>query len=72
LRSEIHFPRSLSPPATTAGSVSNLTRDYLPVTANDDVAISTRVNKPENDDSTLLDRTGDPFDVWAHLNGEAQ
>jgi putative SOS response-associated peptidase YedK len=28
-------------------------------------AISTRVNKPENDDRSLLDRTGDPFDVWA-------
>jgi putative SOS response-associated peptidase YedK len=29
--------------------------------------ISTRVNKPENDDPSLLDRTGDPFDVWAPL-----
>jgi putative SOS response-associated peptidase YedK len=29
--------------------------------------ISTRVNKPENDDHSLLDRTGDPFDVWAPL-----
>ena len=29
--------------------------------------ISTRVNKPENDDTTLLDRTGDAFDVWAPL-----
>ena len=29
--------------------------------------ISTRVNKPENDDATLLDRTGDAFDVWAPL-----
>jgi putative SOS response-associated peptidase YedK len=27
--------------------------------------ISTRVNKPENDDPSLLDRTGDPFDLWA-------
>jgi putative SOS response-associated peptidase YedK len=25
------------------------------------------VNKPENDDPTLLDRTGDPFKVWAPL-----
>lgn len=35
--------------------------------------ISTRVNKPENDGPTLLDRTGDPFDVWAPLpsNGRA-
>jgi putative SOS response-associated peptidase YedK len=29
--------------------------------------ISTRVNKPENDDPKLLDRTGDAFDVWAPL-----
>jgi putative SOS response-associated peptidase YedK len=29
--------------------------------------ISTRVNKPENDDPSLLDRTGDPFEVWAPL-----
>jgi putative SOS response-associated peptidase YedK len=29
--------------------------------------ISTRVNKPENDDATLLERTGDPFDAWATL-----
>ena len=29
--------------------------------------ISTRVNKPENDDPSLLDRIGDPFDVWAPL-----
>jgi putative SOS response-associated peptidase YedK len=29
--------------------------------------ISTRVNKPENDDAALLDRTGDPFNVWAPL-----
>jgi hypothetical protein len=27
-----------------------------------------RVNKPENDDATLLDRTGDPFNVWAPLD----
>jgi putative SOS response-associated peptidase YedK len=26
--------------------------------------ISTRVNKPENDDPTLLERIGDPFEVW--------
>ena len=30
--------------------------------------ISTRVNKPENDDPTLLERTGDPFEVWAPLD----
>jgi hypothetical protein len=30
--------------------------------------ISMRVNKPENDDATLLDRTGDPFNVWAPLD----
>ena len=29
--------------------------------------ISTRVNKPENDDPSLLDRIGDPFNVWAPL-----
>jgi putative SOS response-associated peptidase YedK len=29
--------------------------------------ISTRVNKPENDDPSLVDRTGDPFDLWAPL-----
>jgi len=32
--------------------------------------ISTRVNKPENDDATLLERTGDPFDVWAPLTSK--
>ena len=32
--------------------------------------ISTRVNKPENDDAKLLDRTGDPFNVWAPLTLE--
>ena len=30
--------------------------------------ISTRVNSPANDDPSLLDRTGDPFDVWAPLS----
>jgi len=34
--------------------------------------ISTRVNKPENDDPSLLDRTGDPFDVWAPLKCEGR
>jgi hypothetical protein len=29
--------------------------------------ISQRVNKPENDDAALLDRTGDPFNVSAPL-----
>jgi putative SOS response-associated peptidase YedK len=29
--------------------------------------ISTRVNKPENDDASLLDRIADPFEVWAPL-----
>jgi len=35
--------------------------------------ISVRVNTPDNDDPSLLDRTGDPFDVWAPLpsNGTA-
>ena len=33
--------------------------------------ISTRVNKPENDDPSLLDRTGDPFEVWAPLEKES-
>src|SRR5262245_43312365 len=34
--------------------------------------ISTRVNKPENDDPSLLERVGDPFDVWAPLRSEAE
>jgi putative SOS response-associated peptidase YedK len=34
--------------------------------------ISTRVNKPDNDDPSLLDRTGDPFDVWAPLRAEGR
>ena len=34
--------------------------------------ISTRVNKPENDDPSLLDRVGDPFDVWAPLRSEGR
>ena len=34
--------------------------------------ISKRVNKPENDDVTLLDRTGDPFNVWAPLRSEGR
>ena len=33
--------------------------------------ISTRVNKPENDDATLLDRIVDPFNVWAPLEAKA-
>jgi hypothetical protein len=28
-------------------------------------AISTRVNKPENDDPTILERVGDLSEVWA-------
>ena len=32
--------------------------------------VSTRVNKPENDDPSLLDRTGDPFNVWEPLKSE--
>ena len=34
--------------------------------------ISTRVNKPENDDPSLLDRTADSFDVWAPLRAEGR
>ena len=34
--------------------------------------ISARVNKPENDDPSLLDRTGDPFDVWAPLKSDGR
>ena len=34
--------------------------------------ISTRVNKPENDDPSLVDRTGDPFDLWAPLRSEGR
>ena len=26
--------------------------------------ISTRVNKPENEDASLLDQVADPFEVW--------
>jgi len=29
------------------------------------------VNKPENDDPTLLERTGNAFDVWAPLAKES-
>ncbi|MCP4289321.1 MAG: SOS response-associated peptidase [Gammaproteobacteria bacterium] len=32
--------------------------------------ISTRANKPENDDPAILDRTGEPLDVWAPLRSE--
>jgi putative SOS response-associated peptidase YedK len=32
--------------------------------------ISTPVNKPENDDPSLLDRAGDMFHVWAPLRSE--
>jgi putative SOS response-associated peptidase YedK len=34
--------------------------------------ISKRVNKPENDDPSLLDRTDGPFNVWAPLKCEAR
>jgi putative SOS response-associated peptidase YedK len=34
--------------------------------------ISTRVNKLENDDPSLLDRIGDPFNVWAPLRSEGR
>jgi putative SOS response-associated peptidase YedK len=34
--------------------------------------ISTRVNKPENDDPSLLDRAGDPFEIWAPLRSEGR
>ena len=34
--------------------------------------ISRRVNKPENDDPSLLDRTGDVFDMWAPLKCEGR
>jgi len=34
--------------------------------------ISTRVNAPENDDPSLLDRTADPCDVWAPLRSEGR
>ena len=33
--------------------------------------ISTRVNKPENDDASILDRAAEPFDWQAPLNGAA-
>jgi putative SOS response-associated peptidase YedK len=32
--------------------------------------ISTRVNNPDNDDSSLLDRTVDAFEVWAPLSSD--
>jgi SOS response associated peptidase (SRAP) len=34
--------------------------------------ISTRVNKPENDDPSLLDRTTDLRDAWAPLSSNGQ
>jgi putative SOS response-associated peptidase YedK len=34
--------------------------------------ISRRVNTPENDDPSLLDRTADPSDVWAPLRSEGR
>ena len=34
--------------------------------------ISTRVNKPENDDPSLLERSGDPFEVWAPLDHQSE
>jgi hypothetical protein len=34
--------------------------------------ISTRVNKPENNDPTPLERTGDPFEIWASLEWSAE
>jgi putative SOS response-associated peptidase YedK len=34
--------------------------------------ISTRVNMPENDDPSLLDRTGDAFHLWAPLRCEGR
>jgi putative SOS response-associated peptidase YedK len=34
--------------------------------------ISTRVNKPENDDPSLLDRVEEPVDVWTPLDWKAQ
>jgi hypothetical protein len=34
--------------------------------------ISTRVNKPENDDPALLDRAADVFDMWAPLKSEGR
>ena len=34
--------------------------------------ISARVNKPENNDPSLLDRTSDPFDLWAPLRPEGR
>jgi putative SOS response-associated peptidase YedK len=34
--------------------------------------ISTRVNAPENDDASLLDRTTELSDVWAPLEGTGE
>ena len=34
--------------------------------------ISTRVNKPENDEPSLLERTGDQFNVWAPLDNQSE
>jgi hypothetical protein len=34
--------------------------------------ISTRVNKPENDDPSVLDRVADPHELWAPLDGRTE
>jgi hypothetical protein len=34
--------------------------------------ISTRVNKPENNDPMPLERTDDPFEIWASLEWSAE
>jgi putative SOS response-associated peptidase YedK len=34
--------------------------------------ISARINKPENDDPSLLDRTSDPYEVWAPLKSRGR
>ncbi len=55
----IHYDRRLSP-------LDPDPRDLLvPIGTDDDVAISTRVNKPENDDPSILERVNEPVGIIA-------
>jgi len=66
--------RSFNLDATSVGSVSNphdllITYPSAPMTM---WPISTRVNKPENDDPSLLDRAGDAFEARAPLRSDGR
>ena len=74
LRSEIHS-RPLSPGHDRWPGLEPDPHDLLITYPSEQMTmwpISTRVNKPENDDPSLLDRVGDPFDVWAPLRSEGR